>query len=94
MKLGIPYGDFHFGKELHDDFFNLQIFRVINSLSSPAVYQTLPTNFKAAVKILKVELHSLRGLQSRKQPKGLFTYSSKGSTYDIQNWLKGIRDSG
>lgn len=87
-------GVFTLGKELHDGFFNLQLFRVINSLSSPAVYQTLPTKFKAAMKILEVELQSLRGLRSRKPAKGLFTYSSKGSTSDIKNWLKAIRDSG
>ncbi|CAA7041201.1 unnamed protein product [Microthlaspi erraticum] len=72
----------------------LKVFRVINSLSSPAVYQTLPPNLKAAMKILQVELQSLQGFRNRKPAKGLFTYSSEGSSSDIQKWLKAFRDSG
>nr|VDD53334.1 unnamed protein product [Brassica oleracea] len=72
----------------------LKLFRVINSLSSPDAYQTLPTKLKEAMKIKEAELRSTQGKQSRKLTKGFLTYSSKGNTYDIRNWLKAIRESG
>ncbi|KAL0691749.1 hypothetical protein Bca4012_091428 [Brassica carinata] len=72
----------------------LKLFRVINSLSSPDAYQTLPTKLKEAMKITEAELRSTQGKQSRKLTKGFLTYSSKGNTYDIRNWLKAIRESG
>uniref|UniRef100_M4FG90 Tryptophan--tRNA ligase, cytoplasmic n=1 Tax=Brassica campestris TaxID=3711 RepID=M4FG90_BRACM len=72
----------------------LKLFRVINSLSSPDAYQTLPTKLKEAMKITEAELRIPQGKQSRKLTKGFLTYSSKGNTYDIRNWLKAIRESG
>ncbi|CAH8386137.1 unnamed protein product [Eruca vesicaria subsp. sativa] len=72
----------------------LKLFRVINSLSSPEVYQTLPTNLKEAMKITEAELRSPKRNKSRKLTKGLFTYSSQGNTCDIRNCLRAIRDIG
>lgn len=72
----------------------LKLFRVINSLSSPAVYQTLPTKLQTAMKIAEAELRSDKGNQSRKLTKALFTCSSGGNANDIRNWLRAIRDTG
>ncbi|KAL0858073.1 hypothetical protein Bca101_063227 [Brassica carinata] len=72
----------------------LKLFRVINSLSSPDVYQTLPAKLQTAMKLTEAELRSDKGHQTRKLTKCSFTYSSGGNTYDIRNWLRAIRDSG
>lgn len=72
----------------------LKLFRVINSLSSPAAYQTLPTKLQTAMKIAEAELRSDKGNQSRKLTKALFTCSSGVNANDIRNWLRAIRDTG
>ncbi|XP_048226148.1 protein HASTY 1 [Ricinus communis] len=84
----------------------LKLLRAIHSLWSPAIYQALPGELKAAMTMSDVERYALLGEGNTKLPKGALTFidgsqidmSKEGYTEineaDIRNWLKGIRDSG
>ncbi|ESQ49570.1 hypothetical protein EUTSA_v10022131mg, partial [Eutrema salsugineum] len=79
----------------------LKLLRVLHSLWSPSVCQTLPPELRAAMTMTDVERHSLLGEAIPKLSKsasvyadGSFDGSKEGQAEDIQNWLKGIRDSG
>ncbi|OMO98918.1 Exportin-1/Importin-beta-like protein [Corchorus olitorius] len=84
----------------------LKLLRVLHSLWSPSVFQTLPGEIKAAMSMSDVERSSLYCGGNPKLSKGALTFTD-GSQYDvnkegytepneadIRNWLKGIRDSG
>ncbi|XP_050225235.1 protein HASTY 1 [Mercurialis annua] len=84
----------------------LKLLRVIHSLWSPSVYQSLPSELKAAMAMSDVERFALLGEGNPKLPKGSLTFTD-GSQVDMskegyaeinesdtRNWLKGIRDSG
>ncbi|KAK7284295.1 hypothetical protein RJT34_19040 [Clitoria ternatea] len=84
----------------------LKLLRVIHSLWSPSVSQSLPGEVRAAMIMNDVERFSLLGEGNSKLQKGSSTVTdgSKVDTgkegygepneSDIRNWLKGIRDSG
>lgn len=84
----------------------LSLLRVIHSLWSPQVTQTLPSEIKSAKSFSDVEQGYLLGDGNPKMQKGApnFTdnpqidankdgYTGLNDT-DIRNWLKGVRDSG
>ncbi|PPS05060.1 hypothetical protein GOBAR_AA15608 [Gossypium barbadense] len=84
----------------------LKLLRGIHSLWSPSVFQKLPGEIKAAMSMSDVEQSSLLGGGNPKLSKGALTFVDgsqfdmnkegyiKPNEADIQNWLKGIRDSG
>ncbi|XP_048324351.2 protein HASTY 1 isoform X2 [Ziziphus jujuba] len=84
----------------------LKLLRVVHSLWSPSVSQSLPVEVKAAMTMSDVERFSLLGEGNPKLSKGAsisaegyqISISKEGYTEpnenDIRNWLKGIRDSG
>ncbi|KAG2244157.1 hypothetical protein Bca52824_094015 [Brassica carinata] len=83
----------------------LKLLRVIHSLWSPSVYQTLPPDMKAAMTMADVERYSLLGEAIPKFSKVSSVYAdgsfdggkeghSEANESDVRNWLKGIRDSG
>ncbi|KAL1220851.1 Protein HASTY 1 [Cardamine amara subsp. amara] len=83
----------------------LKLLRVIHSLWSPSVYQTLPPEMRAAMTMHDVERNSLLGEANPKLSKVSSVYAdgsfdggkegqSEANEADVRNWLKGIRDSG
>lgn len=88
------------------NFIYAQLLRVVHSLWSPSVSQSLPVEVKAAMTMSDVERFSLLGEGNPKLSKGAsisaegyqISISKEGYTEpnenDIRNWLKGIRDSG
>ncbi|XP_010550956.1 PREDICTED: protein HASTY 1 [Tarenaya hassleriana] len=81
----------------------IKLLRVIHYIWSPSVYQTLPTEIRAAMTMTDVERRSLLGEANPKLPKGSSIYvdgsldkegNPEVNESDIRNWLKGIRDSG
>ncbi|XP_040942118.1 protein HASTY 1 isoform X3 [Gossypium hirsutum] len=85
---------------------HMKLLRGIHSLWSPSVFQMLPGEIKAAMSMSDVEQSSLLGGGNPKLSKGALTFVDgsqfdmnkegyiKPNEADIQNWLKGIRDSG
>lgn len=81
-----------------------KLLRVVHSLWSPSVYQTLPGEMKAAMTMSDAEIYSLVGGGNPKLSKGGGYTSTDGpqidggkeepKEVDIRNWLRGIRDSG
>uniref|UniRef100_M4D0H8 Uncharacterized protein n=1 Tax=Brassica campestris TaxID=3711 RepID=M4D0H8_BRACM len=83
----------------------LKLLRVIHSLWSPSVYQTLPPEMRAAMTMSDVERYILLGEAIPKFSKASSVYAdgsfdggkegqSEANESDVRNWLKGIRDSG
>ncbi|VVA96522.1 unnamed protein product [Arabis nemorensis] len=79
----------------------LKLLRVLHSLWSPSVCQTLPPELRAAMTMSDVERHSLLGEANPKLSKGVSVYADgsfdgtkEGQAEDVRNWLKGIRESG
>lgn len=84
----------------------LKLLHAVHSLWSPAAYQALPGEMKAAMVMSDVERTSLLGESSLKQPKSSLSFIdapqfdmskdgySEPNESDVRNWLKGIRDSG
>ncbi|XP_010424389.1 PREDICTED: protein HASTY 1-like [Camelina sativa] len=83
----------------------LKLLRVIHSLWSPSVYQTLPPEMRAAMTMPDVERYSLLGEANPKLSKVSSVYAdgsfdggkdgqSEANEANVRNWLKGIRDSG
>ncbi|CAN8277120.1 unnamed protein product [Cochlearia groenlandica] len=80
----------------------LKLLRVIHSLWSPSVYQTLPQEMRSAMTMTDVERYSLLGEANPKLSKVSSVYADgsfdgvkdEQSEADVRNWLKGIRDSG
>jgi len=86
-------------------FLHLQLLRVLHSLWSPSVFQTLPPEMRAAMTMTDAERYSLLGEANPKLSKGVSVYAdgsfegtkegqAEASESDIRNWLKGIRDCG
>lgn len=80
----------------------LKLLRVVHSLWSPSVFQTLPGEIKAAMTMSEAEIYSLVGGGNPKLSKGGYTSTdgpqidgnAEPKEVDIRNWLRGIRDSG
>ncbi|KAL0900871.1 hypothetical protein Bca101_084832 [Brassica carinata] len=79
----------------------LKLLRVVHSLWSPSVCQTLPPELGAAMTMTDAERNSLLGEAKTKSSNGASVYADGSldgtqevKTEDIRNWLRGIRESG